>query len=203
MTITLYLFLSLLQFYFNSFRRSKIFTHRKEYPVSKRDETVPFFFFLFLYPRSNKFSKETAKKKKKKLETIERIEEESISSNPEAVFRMRWIMHTTDEGSIVVRRTKTLNGSIFQLARRQLSRANDTQTSRYFQWWKRQLGSKWLICGNGNGSLRPLRKFWEPLRNRQERSGYLVKYVNGLKFNLKPNTSALFLWSSIIRYPSL
>lgn len=36
-------------------------------------------------------------------------------------------MHTTDEGSIVVRRTKTLNGSIFQLARRQLSRANDTQ----------------------------------------------------------------------------
>lgn len=65
MTITLYLFLSLLQFYFNSFRRSKIFTHRKEYPVSKRDETVPFFFFLFLYPRSNKFSKETAKKKKK------------------------------------------------------------------------------------------------------------------------------------------
>lgn len=30
------------------------------------------------------------------------MEEESISSNPEAVFRMRWIMHATAKGSIVV-----------------------------------------------------------------------------------------------------
>lgn len=160
-------------------------------------QTKRYHFLFFYFCILDRIS--LAKKLRKRKTRDELKEEESISSNPEAVFRMRWIMHTTDEGSIVVRRTKTLNGSIFQLARRQLSRANDTQTSRYFQWWKRQLGSKWLICGNGNGSLRPLRKFWEPLRNSQNSgSGYLVKYANNLKFNLKANTSALFLWSSII-----